>query len=112
MEEILLDLVPIGSLIIFAAVGVVAYSISITMDHPMDPIQLKFVNVRRYFLSNGFLIFAIINFVGILFTFTSISLACFQFESISFVIPFFVLSIGVWWITCLSVIDLLWRISK
>lgn len=113
MEDILIESeVTISSLIIFAAVGMVAYSVSINIDHPIDPIILKFKNTRRYFLSNGFLVFAIINFLGVLIIFTSTLLKCCQFEKIPHVIPFFLLLIGVWVITVISVRDLLWRIGR
>lgn len=113
MEAVLLaSEVTVSSLIIFAAVGTVAYSISITIDHPTDPILLKFANPRRYFLSNGFLFFAIINFLGVLIIFTSVLLECCMFERISFIIPFLLLLSGVWLITGVSLRDLLWRIGR
>lgn len=112
MESIIESEVRIGSLIIFAAVGTVAYSVSINIDHSIDPIVLKFKNTRRYMLSNGFLVFAIINFVGVLVIFTSILLKCCQFENLPHVIPFCLITIGVWVITFISVRDLLWRIGR
>lgn len=112
IDSILLDSVSLGSLIIFAAVGMVAYSVSIHINHPVDPILLKFTNPQRYFLSNGFLSFAIINFTGILLIFTSIFLECCEIKGLSYFIPFLLLLIGVWWITIISIRDLLWRMGR
>ena len=113
MDETLLILLgSLGSLIIFAAIGIVAYSVSINIDHPTDPILLKFSNPHRYFLSNGFLSFAIINFIGILLIFTTILLECCKMDGLPYIIPFFVLLIGVWFITYVSIRDLLWKTGR
>ena len=113
MEDVIkIELGIVGSLIIFAAVGALAYSASINLDHPIDPIILKFKNVRRFFLSITFHCFAIINFVSVLIIFLSILLKCGQFEKIPHVIPFIILSSGVWFITFMAARDFLWKIGR
>ena len=115
MDETILDLLgsSLGSLIIFAAIGIVAYSVSINIDHPTDdPILLKFSNLRRYSSSNGFHIFAIINFIDILLIFITILLECCKKDGLPYIIPFCGLLIGVWLITYVSIRDLLWKTGR
>jgi hypothetical protein len=98
---------PSYSLLIFGAIGMVAYSISanIRSKQPLGKMGKNLADTLLYSRGFGFLIFALVNFVGILSIFTGIIIKINTGLDPIDAIPFFIFYIAVWWIFFIAIID-------